>query len=164
MDNESAASQPTVLVTTNPRIEEHAAFSIVGTSCEASPGDTGPIGEAWGRFFQAPAPAGQEGVLATIRFNEQGGFHYTAAYRVPAGTEVPQGFEAAVVPAQKYASWRFEGDPANIPQAYMAIFGEHLAAAGLSADMNGIHLEVYPTDGWDEASGIMKADICIAVL
>ncbi len=157
------AARPGGIVSPTPRIEQRAGFCIVGVGCDAGPGNTGPIAEAWDRFFKVPPPAEQQGVLAAFRFTGEGAFHYTAAYRVPAWTAAPAGFESVDIPAQNYAIWRFEGDPAGIADAYMALFGEYLAAAGLTADMDGIHLEDYPADGWDPATGVMKADFCIAI-
>ena len=134
----------------------------------------GPFGEPLGRFWQdkvAPWLAAQNLLHAPRYGVSQDDPEITRAEqcRYDAGAEVDRNFvpsndaQIAVLPGGLYASTKFRGTSAEIPETWERILREWLPSSGYQLDARQC-FEFYPPDGeYDEKTGAFTSELCIPI-
>jgi predicted transcriptional regulator YdeE len=125
-----------------------ALLTVIGLGVDCPGYDASGIGPAWDRFAKRAAelPAGPVWGVSLPRVD---GFYYVAGQQVPAATPVPEGMEAALIPAGDYYCVSFDDHPSKLPETWKRIFEEDLPAAGLETVDGPLALEEYGP-GWND--------------
>jgi predicted transcriptional regulator YdeE len=128
----------------NPRVVEHAAFTVVGITARTSNAKEmrpdGVIGKQWGRFMQdgvlgkIPNKADKAVVAVYTEYasDKNGEYTYVLGVRVTSDADVPAGMVAKKIPAGRYAVFTSERGAAAkvVPEAWMQINSLPKSAVG----------------------------------
>jgi predicted transcriptional regulator YdeE len=142
-------------VVTSPKL------TVVGLGVDCPGYDGSGIGERWMQFNARCGELPEHGRAIGVSLPRENGFYYVAGYAVQPGTAVPEGMEAAEVPAAEYYCYRFYDHPSQMPAAFGRIFHEGLAEAGRKTPHGPVCWEEYPPDWHDEAAGKFKCDLYV---
>jgi predicted transcriptional regulator YdeE len=142
------------------RIVDLPAFTVVGLGVDCPGFDTSGLAGAWERFLSRMGELPAEGTFGA-GLPRQNGFYYVAGAKVPAGTSVPTGMEAAAIPGAKYFSVHFAGQPSQMGAAFSRMFSELIPAAGLQFAPGPVCLEEYGPDCHDAATGTLSCDLYV---
>ncbi len=137
-------------------------FNVIGLGLDCAQGETEGIGPLWEKqFFPRFKELNPTQRIVGVSFGRPGGFRYMAAAEASADAAVPEGMEAATVPAGRYVKVRFVGKPQEMPATFDAIYGKLLPAEGLVQAGVTVCLEDYPHDCMDEATGTLTCDLYV---
>ncbi len=120
-----------------PRLEDRAAFRVVGLRERFEPGRVEGIPLLWDRFLARSGEIG--GAVPGVHFGVcegdcaagRPGFHYTAGCEVRGSDPVPAGMAEVRVPAGRYAVFLHRGPIATFGQTLAFVWKEGIPAAGL---------------------------------
>jgi AraC family transcriptional regulator len=134
----------------------------------------GPYGEPIGRFWREQFQPWvlRHGWQARPRYGigyddpsitDPAQCRYDTCVELPEGLQPPRDMLTMTLPGGRYAVLDFEGTPAQIGQAWQALFRDWLPDSGLQMDARPC-FEHYPADArYDAATGTFSCEICVAV-
>ena len=119
-----------------PRFSDHRAFQVAGLNRRFSMQDTAGIPGLWQSFGRhiGSIPGEVAGVAYGVCYNTDGNsFDYLCGVEVRSSSDLPQGFTALEVPANRYAIFHHGGHITDIHAIMRAIFSDWLPASGQQA-------------------------------
>lgn len=148
------------------RIETVESFNVVGLELVCDPDGNYDIPGLWDklskRYEEIENRIDFYGICLP-REDSKPGFRYIASVKVLGEPKAPDGMVAAEVPAAKYAVYPFKDKVAAMPARFNEIYGKLLGEAGLKPHPSFQCMEYYPHDCYDEATGIITADLYVVI-
>jgi predicted transcriptional regulator YdeE len=142
-------------------VVEFAPFTVIGLGIACPGYDGSGIGDRWMQFNARSGELPPGGRVWGASLPAEDGFYYIAGHEVPAGTPVPEGMEATVIPGAKYFRVHFHDTPDQMAPTFGRIFHELLPGAGLTPAHGPVCLEEYGPDWHDEAAGKYRCDLYV---
>jgi predicted transcriptional regulator YdeE len=158
----------------NPKMMQHDAFTVVGTSARTSNAKEvtpdGVIGKLWGRLFQEgllakiPNKADQNivAVYTDYASDHDGEYTFILGARVISSTDVPAGMVAATIHAGKFAVFTSDKGPAPrvVPELWMKINSLPPDAVGANRQYKA-DFEIYDERAMDPEN--LQMDVYIGI-
>jgi AraC family transcriptional regulator len=130
-----------------PRLVDSKPILLAGLNGHFTFQTIGEIPKLWDRFgpeYFGKVP-GQVGMIAYGISHEMDdkGFQYMAAVEVPDASNLPEGFETKLLPAQRYAVFPFSGHISRMSESIHQIWSQWLPSSGHAVVDSPVMLERY---------------------